>query len=264
MRRRLSTPDKLSLLMGILGILAFIFMWEVNLTFAKRLVSNESVVDILSAIFWLIASIICIYRIYRIKPNSQSTKFLLYFWAIFSFLCAGEELKWGYRLFHYHVTYLQDINSQHDISLHNLKLVHKWFIGPQHLFYLGFFSYFFVIPLLTFSDRIKSLMDKLHYITPGIYFMLATWIPILFSVLAVYAFTPHTPSNEYYRVLDVIAETREMFCAFIVLFYVYLYLPADFKSAPIVKPLGISESWKSWPKTERNTDNLETLKSINK
>jgi hypothetical protein len=262
MRIQSSTSGRLALLMGVLGTLAFLFMWKANPLLAKRLVANESFVDLLSATFWLIASLICFYRI---KNNSQSNKLLLYFWAIFCFLCAAEELKWGYRIFHYHNYYLQNINYQHDISLHNLTLTKKWFISPQHLFYLGFFIYFLVMPFLTLSKKIKPIKDKLHYITPSINFMLATWIPILFSTLIIYVFTPRTPLDEYYRIIFTIAETREMFCAFVVLFYVYLYLPPDFQPAAVVKPLVTSKSWQRWPKRTKSTNKLANhLKLIKK
>jgi hypothetical protein len=226
MKRKLSKSDKFSLIMGLVGISIFVFMWRGNRGIVDYLISNESFVDVSSAMFWLTASIICIYRI---KINSQSNKFLLYFWAIFSFLCFGEELKWGYRIFHYSVESLQQINYQHDISLHNLNITTKWFLNPQKLFYLGFFTYFFIIPLLILSDKIKPLKDKLNYITPGVYFLTVTWLTIVLSFLIPYVFTPHTPQPEYYRMASVMAETREMFCAFVVLSYVYFYLAPNIK-----------------------------------
>jgi hypothetical protein len=138
-------------------------------------------------------------------------------------------LKWGYRIFHYSIEPLQQINIQHDISFHNLKIFTKTVLGPQKLFYLGFFTYFFVVPLLTLSDKIKLLKNKLNYTTPGIYFLSGTWLIILISTLIPYVFTPHNPLSEYYRMIKVMAETREMFCAFVVLSYVYFYLSADIK-----------------------------------
>jgi hypothetical protein len=241
MRSKLSTSDKFSLIMGLVGIATFLFMWKADQGLTNLLISNESFVDIFSAIFWLAASVICIYRI---KNNSQGNNYLLYFWAIFSFLCAGEELKWGYRIFHYSVESLQHINYQHDISLHNLTITTKWFIGPQKLFYLGFFTYFFIVPIFALFDTIKPLKEKLNYVTPGIFFLSATWLTFLLSMLIPFVFTPHTPLHEFYRMADVIAETREMFCAFVVLSYVYLYLSPDIRMIRVDDNLSrIRPSW---------------------
>jgi hypothetical protein len=223
MERKLSAADNFSLAMGLVGSLILIFMWQANRGLANQLIKSESVVDIASAFFWLAGSVTCIYRI---KNNSQANNFLLYFWAGFCFLCCAEELKWGYRIFNYSIESLQEINSQNDISFHNLILTGKWVLNPQKLFYLGFFVYFFIFPFLTLNKRIKPFVRKLNYTPPSIYFLSATWLTILLSVLIPHVFTSRTSIKEFHDIVNIIAENREMFCAFVVLSYIYFYLPA--------------------------------------
>jgi hypothetical protein len=201
-----------SLIMGLVFAATFIVMWQGNKDLAASLVDKTkrpAITDILSAAFWLGGMTICIYRIIT-KP--QGNKFLLYFWAIFCFLCAGEEVKWCYQIFHYSIPSIQNVNYQHDISIHNLNATTKWPINPQRLFYFGFFIYFLIIPLLMFSKKLKFIKDKFHYVIPNFYFLLAIWLNIGLSILIRYVFMKGEPITVLNLMGGVMSEIRELLC----------------------------------------------------
>ena len=229
MKKSLFKEGIYSLTMGLIGLTMVTLMWQLKRDFAFSLIGYKlpnapetmrttGVLDAISGIFWIGACLVCIYRIATI---SRAKKFLLYFWAIFCFLCAGEELKWGLHIFHYSINAIQHINYQGEISLHNLNVTRKFFLSPNRLFWTGFFVYFFILPLLTGSKYINRIKAYFHYITPSGDFIIATWIPILFS----YAVTRIVGMGQ--TITSIQVETREMYAPVVVLFYVFLYLRAD-------------------------------------
>jgi hypothetical protein len=226
----LTSIDVCALLAGILSFALCLLLWQGNSAIVHNLIKEDGLVENFSAFFWLQASIICFYRI---GVNSQNNKILLWFWAIFSFLCFGEEISWGQRIFKYSVDYVQHISAQQEFNLHNLSVLstqlgmsrylrhgHKinWLglLNAQNLFYVGFLTYFLFIPLLMQSEKLNFIKKKFNYNTPSVYFLIAIWPTIILTfILAL--------SPEMVRIRAMI-ETREMFMAFAVLFYVSFYL----------------------------------------
>jgi hypothetical protein len=218
-------------IMGVAGLIIFLLLWEGNKDVILNLIKEDGLVENLSAFFWLQASMICFYRI---MANSQKNKLLLWFWGILCFLCFGEEISWGQRIFHYSIQSIQHISAQHEFNIHNLSflsahlgmsgfLVHgtkiRWsgLLNAQNLFYLGFTIYFLVIPLLMKTEKLRSLREKIDYHIPSPYFLISVWSIIILSfVLSLY-----TPK------FRAMIETREMFMAFVVLFYVSFYLDKE-------------------------------------
>jgi hypothetical protein len=223
--------DICALIMGVAGLIILLLLWEGNKAVVLNLIKEDAIVENLSAFFWLQASIICFYRI---VVNNQKNKLLLWFWAIFCFLCFGEEISWGQRIFHYSIQSIQHISAQHEFNIHNLSVLSaplgmsrylvygtkiNWsgLLNAQNLFYIGFTIYFLIIPLLMKSGKLKLLREKLDYHIPNFYFMISVWPIIIISfVLSLY--------TSKFRAM---IETREMFMAFVVLFYVSFYLDKD-------------------------------------
>lgn len=225
-----TSADVCALLMGIAGLIIFLLLWHGHDAEVIRITKEDGIVEYLSAFFWLQASIICFYRI---AVNHQSNKILLWFWAIFCFLCFGEEISWGQRIFLYSVQAVQHASGQNEFNIHNLMILSTPFgiskylmhggkidwmglLNAQNLFYIGFGTYFLLIPLLMHFERLSLLKNKLHYHTPSFYYLFSVWpIVVLSFILSL------TPDMAKMRAM---IETREMFMAFAVLFYVSFYL----------------------------------------
>jgi hypothetical protein len=226
----ITSIDVCALLAGILSFALCLLLWEGNRAIVHNIIKEDGIVENFSAFFWLQASIICFYRI---GVNSQNNKILLWFWAIFCLLCFGEEISWGQRIFMYSVQAVQHVSDQHEFNIHNLTilstklgmsryLMHEgkinWLglLNAQNLFYLGFLTYFLFIPLLVQSKRLSFLKNKFNYKVPSFYFLISIWPTIILTfILAL--------SPTMVRIRSMI-ETREMFMAFVVLFYVSFYL----------------------------------------
>jgi hypothetical protein len=228
---KLTSTDTCALLMGIVFFIILVLLYQGNKTVVNNLIEEDGLIENLSALFWLEASIICFYRI---ATYSQRNKFLLYFWGIFCLLCFGEEISWGQRIFLYTVHSVQSISAQNEFNMHNINILSaplgmssfikhgsnitwKGFLNAQNLFYLGFVIYFLLIPLVNKFKKVKLLKHKLHYQTPSFYFLISIWpIIILSFILSLY--------SEKFRAM---IEIREMFMAFVVLFYVSFYLSRE-------------------------------------
>jgi hypothetical protein len=226
-----SVTDICALLMGLVGFIIFLLIWQGNPSLVQHVTKEDGLIENLSALFWLEASVICFYRI---ATSPQDNKILLYFWGIFCFLCFGEEISWGQRIFSYSVNAIQGINLQNEINIHNivafnkgsgifvllktgdwskLNLSWKFIFNMKRLFYVGFFMYFFIMPLLLRRDKYKYLQNKFHFTNPSNYFLIAVWPNII-----LFEFMSLILNN------DPLSETDEMFMAFAVLFYVVFYL----------------------------------------
>jgi hypothetical protein len=223
--------DICALIMGLAGLIIFLLLWEGNNAVILNLVKEDGLVENLSAFFWLQASTICFYRI---MVNYQKNKLLLWLWAILCFLCFGEEISWGQRIFHFSIQSIQHISAQHEFNIHNLSVLSAplgmskylmygtkihWsgLLNAQNLFYIGFTIYFLIIPLVMKTEKLRLLREKIDYHIPSPYFLISVWSIIILSfILSLY-----TPK------FRAMIETREMFMAFVILFYVSFYLDKD-------------------------------------
>ena len=83
--------------------------------------------------------------------------------------------------------------------------------------------YFFLIILLMHFKKLRFLKNKIHYQAPSFYFIISVWTIIILSFVL-------SLSNIKIIKLRAMIETREMFMAFVVLFYVSFYLDKDYES----------------------------------
>jgi hypothetical protein len=82
--------------------------------------------------------------------------------ALFFFLCVGEEISWGQRIFGWHGT-LGGLNVQGETNLHNLAGY-----SADHLFILGVFAWGVGLPLLQrFSPFWRRFLDLLGIPVPS-------------------------------------------------------------------------------------------------
>ena len=120
------------------------------------------------------------------KTNKKSGKMpgRIYFWLFaFLFLFAfGEEISWGQRIFNFETPQaIKEINMQQEFNFHNLKFFHgkneageekTGFIAlftMHRLFYLSFFIYLLVIPVLyTKNAKIRAFINCIKLPVPNI------------------------------------------------------------------------------------------------
>ncbi len=112
------------------------------------------------------------------------------------------------------------------MNIHNLNLFQggKWLeltsnssltntlFSSQNIFRTFFVIYFLVIPTLAHSNLDRGLVSKFSFPIPGKILLLFTWIPIIISSILTILAT--SKSRSY------IAETRELFYAATIFFYV--------------------------------------------
>jgi hypothetical protein len=147
-------------------------------------------------------------------------------------LSFGEETSWlQHQLGYATPGVVSGINSQGEFNLHNLSIFQggellgknrenreiglSLLLKSQHLFQLGFFAYFLVLPILTLTPTI-ALITKLRVPYPGWRLFGNIWLSIgltiLFTVFANEATKP------------IIAETRELLYALTILVFLILWV----------------------------------------
>ena len=128
-------------------------------------VGEDEFFETMTAVFLLLCSLICIYRIFILRKARPLLFSLCLALAAFAcFFGAGEEVSWGQRVFKLKTPeILQKYNHQGELNLHNIKIgdfkVNK--VIFSQLMTLGLVFYFLVLPLLyrrkeffkTWSDR---------------------------------------------------------------------------------------------------------------
>jgi hypothetical protein len=157
-------------------------------------------------------------------------RWYLVLWAVFCFLCLGEETSWFQHFIGYQTPdAVAAHNIQREFNIHNLEVFHGGHLAQsenrtfatllkaQILFQIGFAVFFFVIPILARLAPIKNLLTRMGTYIPSLQFIPFVWIPVgialTFSLLS-------TGSTK-----DGLAELREMmFALFIGLFLLLVYL----------------------------------------
>jgi hypothetical protein len=182
------------------------------------IMQEDYLVEYGSALFWLLAAAIVLIQslilIFR-KPNKYQLVINLVL-IIFFIICAGEEISWGQRIFHFQTPeFLKIINVQNETTLHN--------IGSISIFSNGFFLvsliFFLYIPfLIKKNSSVKNVLYFLHFPIPArfaTYVFIASlfvWIflGLRFGTLGFHPFSFY-PENYYSQMDD---EFFELFAAY--------------------------------------------------
>ena len=223
-RNKLNSRDAFTIASSGLLIGVTIIIWAGDFSYMREVTKEDGLVENLTALFFLFTCGSCVYRLI-FKPRTQYRAFL-FLWALLSFVFLGEETSWFQRVLNISTPeYVQSINEQDELNIHNLT----WFKGEyglaealkegdhilgavfnsDNMFRIGYFTYFFFIPMLVYSKRFPWIEEKLNYPTPSLLFFASLWLTILLAlILYVYS------SGDRRDIL--LAETREMtFAAFI-------------------------------------------------
>lgn len=175
---------------------------------------EDGPVEEVAALLWAAASVTAIIRL----TVQREARIPLLFWAALSFVCMGEEVSWFQRYLGVATPPdLRDLNGQGEFNIHNLNALNFGrALNPQIVFLSGFVGYFFVLPMLMASDRLRIQAARWGYSAPDRPFLAMIWIVIGSSYLLQALGSP--------AATRVTAETRETFFAFVVVAYVYFHL----------------------------------------
>lgn len=191
------------------GLVCISLNWFAESSYLMRLTKEDGLIENLTASFYFIGFIICIFSIVKSKQ-----RFLPILWAVLCFVFLGEETSWFQRLFDYSVPAVEAISYQNEFNFHNLET----FQMTQRLFELGFFGYFLFLPLLMLNKRVEKLLLNVGYVKLGSNFVLYIFIIFLLSFILT-IISPEIDKR-------AIAETREMLYGFFILIYIVLFTGA--------------------------------------
>jgi len=104
-------------------------------------VNEDGPVENAQAIFWGLASLTFLISIFVDRKSSKPKAIVYILLTLFCFVCMGEEMSWGQRIFHYNINAITAINKQNEMNLHNIGSIslyeYPMVIGSFLLFILG-------------------------------------------------------------------------------------------------------------------------------
>ncbi|WP_421799206.1 hypothetical protein [Haliscomenobacter sp.] len=215
-------------------IVFFLLIFPYSLLFIQtqeqieNLTVEDGIVENLSALFYFIASCICI--LVFIKSRSAEKIYFLksrrnYFYlglGLLFFFCAGEEISWGQRIIGISTTeWLADHNLQGETNLHNLKVLYakdrsttgevqlglSHWLSPEGILILFWLGFCLFIPTINaLSQKVRNFTGKIYFpLVPlwvGLFFVLNQAIYTLFKAKQLFPVHP-------------MAEFKETNCAFL-------------------------------------------------
>jgi hypothetical protein len=145
---------------------------------AQALSKEDALVENLGAFFSLTASFLFLFCYFKSEAETnrflgQSTRRNVWFLALAAlmFVCFGEEISWGQRIFGLETSeILEELNAQKEINLHNLWLFHatnpdgtrksnlELMLNANRLYSLFWMTYCVLLPLAVLaSQRLRRL-----------------------------------------------------------------------------------------------------------
>jgi len=188
---------------------------------ANHLRDEDNLIENLGAIFFLMASILYFTSYLRSsglneeKNDIQSKrKYFYLFFTVLFFVGFGEEISWGQTIFDWDgPQFLQEINKQKETNLHNLWIFRIGFLRPDIWFFIFWFSYCLILPLVTrYSFGARKYFSRFGLPVPPL------WIGFLlltnFSIYVIPQFFPSDWPQTHY-IDRAFLEIMESNCAFI-------------------------------------------------
>jgi hypothetical protein len=162
-------------------LISYLPLFTVSYDRIELLTAEDHFYENLQAVLLLFSSGIMLYLFFRSK--SQEKAYFLkaernYFYLLlflFFFFCFGDEISWGQRIFTLKTPeYLQQSNSQDEISIHNLWLfegydqnntpktgIMRW-VTAARIFALFWLVYCVIIPVLNYlSSGVRRIISKI-------------------------------------------------------------------------------------------------------
>ena len=103
--------------------------------------------------------------------------------AVLMFVCFGEEISWGQRIFGWSTpAAISELNAQNETNLHNLQIVHQWnedgsekdfagkLVNMNRLFSIFWLTVFVLLPVMArLSDLVRRLIDTAGITLPPLW-----------------------------------------------------------------------------------------------
>jgi len=201
---------------GIAGAIVTIAVIDVDTYY--QLIEEDGPIEYTSSIFWFLSSVLLIASSNKKHFHKEVDKkaFLTLLLAAFFFVCGGEEISWGQRIFSITTPEsLKSINVQDEITLHNIGSISVF----SNIFFLISISFFFVLPWL--AKKHQHLLFVLHFLRLPLpnktsiqvfAVTLVAWL-IIGGRFGTLGFHPYTfYAEQYYTQMD--DEFFEFFTAF--------------------------------------------------
>lgn len=206
------------LLAFIVVSIAIMYYAVYDVPYYEYIMQEDFWVEYGSALFWLLAAVVVLVQtlilLFR-KPNKYQLVINLVL-IIFFIVCAGEEISWGQRIFHFKTPeFLKLINVQNETTLHNIGSISVF----SNAFFLGSLVFFLYIPfLIKKNSTARNVLHYLHFPIPSRFatyvFIAALFVWIFlglrFGTLGFHPFSFY--AENYYSQMD--DEFFELFAAY--------------------------------------------------
>jgi hypothetical protein len=200
-----------------------------DLAWLNSMTVEDGLIEDLSAFFWLAGFVSCLWYL-LIRGGYRHRRMMILF-CIVCFICLGEEISWGQRIFHITTpNILLKLNMQGEFNFHNIRLPglevspqtswrayfetgrfdYRMILNPFFLFRVFVGTFFFIFPIVGLWSRGSRFLSLIGYYPPKVYFII-----IFFCALAV-TLLIQIP----YRHAQSAGETQEMLYALFIAIYV--------------------------------------------
>ena len=167
----------------------FYFPGYISNDFLIQAAKEDGFYQNLGALFFLLTAIAFFVlaarpKLYRFENKNGKYTERLYFLllGILFVFAFGEEISWGQRIFDYATPEaVKEVNVQGEFNLHNMEIFHGLtregekktgvlgLFSMQNLFYLVFFTYLVIIPLLYgLNARFRAFINRIRLPVPFI------------------------------------------------------------------------------------------------
>jgi hypothetical protein len=192
---------------------------------------EDGLIENAGALTYLLAAAVFLASAFRLKgpaglreTSAAGSSMVLIALGVLCFICFGEEMSWGQRMFNYPVpAWLADVNRQAEWNLHNLSLFHgenaddteksAWerMISLGRLLFLFQLSLLTLLPILTvYSKTLRTWSERLGI--PLVPWWICGLLPVQSLVAHVlYLVGAHTPMynpDDISHTLDELKETQ--------------------------------------------------------
>lgn len=154
----------------------------------QRFIREDGPVEYPTAIFLLINSLVCIYRVFHYRKMKKPLWVLTWtLLALLFFFAAGDEISWGQRIFGIQSSeFFQSHNLQQETNIHNLVVYGKNLniLIFSRLMFLVLFIYFVLSRLLVWKfPSIRKLVNKFQVPLPRIQHIILMLSSTIFILL---------------------------------------------------------------------------------